>query len=395
MPVPSTTLMLTRRRLLGGAAALALPAVRPPAWAQEKPFNATLLPRLRLIGEARVPHRAAFQGTVVGGLSGIDYDSQRDLFHLISDDGSRESPARFYTARIAVQADRIGEVEWLGVTTLRQADGTPYPAALRGLQVPDPEAIRWRANSQTLWWTTEGHALSGAAPMLRESRTDGTLVREISLPALFDFQLTEGSRPNRTLEGLALTPDGQRAWVAMEAPLRQDGPLPTVQSPGGPCRFTLLDLGTGKVLRQVAYGPDAIPRAPVPPATQADNGITEILLLDEHHLLVLERAYMAGHGADQRNSLRIYLIDTREGTDTQDMPALSPGRYQPVGKRLLADLAIFTGAGAGRRLQQLDNTEGMSWGARLPNGNRTLHLISDDNFSEQQITQWLVFEFQD
>lgn len=393
-PPPATAAFeLTRRRVLGygAAAALGLAGSRLP-----KPALASLAPpRLRLIGEARLPHRLQFQGTTVGGLSGVDYDETNGLYYLLSDDGSAINPARFYTARLPLETERLGEPVLTDVTSLRQADGSTYPAALRGIQVADPEAIRWRPASQTLLWTSEGHALTGAAPALRESRADGTLVRELALPAMFDFQLTRGPRSNRALEGLALSPDGRQAWIAMEGALRQDGPLPTVQAPGGPCRFTQLDLANGKIPRQIAYIPDAIPRAPVPPATQADNGVTEILMLDADRLLVLERAYMAGHDALTGNSLRLYLIDTREGTDTLNLATLQPGAYKPVAKRLLADFSAFTGAGPGHRLARLDNTEGMCWGPRLPNGNRSLHFISDDNFNSRQITQWLAFEFFD
>lgn len=389
---------LTRRRLVLGAGAAAVLGLagctqQPPAAAplQRQPPRT----RLRLIGESRIAHRLQFQGTTVGGLSGIDYDAAHDLYYLISDDGSSLSPARFYTARIALGMESLGQPELLGVTTLRQADGSTYPSALQDRQVPDPESIRWRVGSQTVLWTSEGHALTGAAPALRETRPDGTLVREFALPAMFDFQLTQGPRGNLTLEGLALTPDGKTAWLAMENALREDGPMPTVQAPGGPCRFTQIDLTSGKALRQIAYVPDAIPRAPVPPTAHADNGVVEILMLDADRMLVLERAFMAGWGPDTGNSLRLYLVDTRQGSDTLAMPVLQGGAWRAVEKTLIADFSAFTGPGAGPRLERLDNTEGMAWGPLLPNGNRSLVFISDDNFSSRQISQWLAFEFLD
>ncbi|SFU79436.1 Uncharacterized conserved protein [Polaromonas sp. YR568] len=386
----------SRRRLVlgaGAAAVLGLAGCRAPQSAATP--NQPPRTRLRLIGESRIAHRLQFQGTTVGGLSGIDYDAASGLYYLISDDSSSINPARFYTARIALGMDSLGPPELLGVTTLLQADGSAYPSALQGRQVPDPESIRWRAGSRTVLWTSEGHALTGASPALRETRPDGTLVREFALPAMFDFQLTQGSRSNLTLEGLALTPDGATAWIAMENALREDGPVPTVQAPGGPCRFTQIDLASGKVLRQIAYVPDAIPRAPIPPTAFADNGVAEILMLDADRMLVLERAYMAGWGAEAGNSLRLYLVDTRQGSDTLAMPALQPGAYRAVDKTLIADFAAFIGPGAGPRLERLDNTEGMAWGPVLPNGNRSLVFISDDNFSSRQISQWLAFEFLD
>jgi len=389
---------LSRRRLVLGAGAAAVLGLA--GCAAPLPMAAPAQPpraRLRLIGESRFAHRLQFQGSTVGGLSGMDYDPAADLYYLVSDDGagSSSSPARFYSARIALGADSLGEPELLGVSTLRQADGSPYPSALQGGPVPDPEAIRWRAANNTLLWTSEGHAPSGTAPWLREARADGSFVRELTLPAMFSFQPGAGPRGNLTLEGLALAPDGQSAWIAMENALLQDGPMPTVEAPGGPCRFTQIDLNSGKALRQIAYVPDAIPRAPVPPTGFADNGVSEILMLDAERMLVLERAYMAGWGTEAGNSLRLYLADTGQASDTLALPVLRPGAYRPAGKTLLADFSAFTGAGTGPRLKRLDNTEGMSWGPVLPNGRRSLMFISDDNFSARQISQWLAFEFLD
>ena len=332
------------------------------------------------MGETRWPHKLPFQGTIVGGLSGMDFDAASGVLYLLSDDGGSQSPPRFYTARLTLTADRLGEIELTGVTLLQ------------GLSSPDPEAIRWHAPSQSLLWTSEGNALLAAAPSLQQTRLDGTLARTFDLPAMFGFGLVSGSRINKTFEGLAITPDGQAAWLAMEAALRQDGPEPTVAAPGGPCRFTQMDIATSKAVRQIAYVPDAIPRAPSPPSADADNGVVEVLLLDAHRMLVLERAYMAGLHDRERNSMRLYLIDTRQATDTLNIPALKPGNHTPAAKTLVADFGSFPA------LTRLDNTEGMCWGPNLPRhngkpGNRTLLFVSDDNFNPRQITQFLAFEF--
>ena len=341
---------------------------------------ATPAPRLRLIGETRLPHKLLFQNTTVGGLSGLDFDPDSGLLYLLSDDGGKQSPSRFYTARLTLTAGILGDIDLTGVTFLQ------------GLNAPDPEAIRWHAPSQSLLWTSEGNALLGAAPSLQQTRPDGSLVRTFALPAmlsfgLFDMAKNQGPRINKTLEGLAVTPNGRSAWLSMEAALRQDGPEPTLQAPGGPCRFTQIDIASGNTLTQIAYVPDAIPRPPSPIGADADNGVVEVLMLDAHRMLVLERAYMAGLGPTTRNSMRLYLIDTREATDTLGIAALKPGNYRPAAKVLVADFANFPA------LTRLDNTEGMCWGPVLPNGNRTLLFVSDDNFNPRQITQFLAFEF--
>ncbi|MES2512284.1 MAG: esterase-like activity of phytase family protein [Pseudomonadota bacterium] len=393
LPIPAS---LSRRGLLhaGGAAGLSLLGLagcaqpRSDVSSQAGGAPATL----RLIGEARIPGRLQYQGTTVGGLSGIEYNPATDQYFLLPDDASDRNPARFYTARIPLDANGLGQPEITGMTLLRQADGSGYPSSPTG-KLLDPESIRWRAGSQTLFWSSEGNARAGVAPSLSESRLDGRLLRHYPMPAMFDFSPTRGPRTNRGFEGMSLTPDGKTAWLALEAAMLQDGPVPTPQMPGGPCRFTQLDLASGKPLRQVAYIPDAIPLAPQPAGAPADNGISEILMLDQHRMLVLERAYMAGYDTATASSLRLYLVDTRQGSDTLDIPALQGANYQPVNKLLLANFSVFVGAGSGKRLDRLDNTEGMTWGPLLANGRRSLVFISDDNFSARQVTQLLAFEF--
>ena len=367
---------LSRRQFLASSGAALTAGLAGDAWSQA----ATLAPRLRLIGETRLPHKLQYQGTTVGGLSGVDYDPASGTYYLLSDDGGTISPPRFYTARIALMADKLCDFELTGVTLLQ------------GLMAPDPEAIRWHAPSQSLLWTSEGNPVRFAATALYQTRADGSLLRTYRLPAMFDFGVLTGARINKTLEGLAIAPDGKTAWLAMEAALRQDGDEPTLGSTGGPCRLTQIDITSGKILRQIAYLPDAIPRAPSPPDANADNGVVEVLMLDAHHMLVLERAYMAGLDERQRNSIRLYLIDTRQATDTLSIAALQPGNHTPAVKTLVADLASFPA------LTRLDNSEGMCWGPMLPDnkgqpGNRTLMLVSDDNFNPRQITQLLAFEF--
>ena len=399
----------TRRHLLGASLGLCAAALlpgcgQPPASRShrtaaepaEAPGSVTPgRPRLRLIGEATLPHRMDFQGTTVGGLSGIDYDPATGLYVLISDDRSIISPARAYTARLPLSAAGLGTPQLEHVTLLRNAQGTPFPnrqQALPSDEVPDPEAIRWLDGGHVLW-ASEGWALRGMGPALHESRMpDGQWVRSLPLPPMFTPRPGAGTGPrdNLAFEGLALSPDRRTAWVAMENALLQDGPSPRVGAEGGPCRITAFDLASGQAVRQIAYVPDAIPaRGPLPgllpPVLYADNGISEILMHDAHHMLVLERAYVLGQGL----SLRLYRIDTRSASDTLGLERLLPGNHHSATKTLVADFATLG-------LSRLDNTEGMTWGPVLQHGNRssrTLVVVSDDNFRSAQVTQFAAFEF--
>ncbi len=370
----------SRRALLrGAAAACALAAAgcvtRPAGPVAAGPAG------LRLLGETTLPHHLQFQGTTVGGLSGLDHDRATGTWVAISDDRSALQPARFYTLRVEIAEGRL-DVELLDAITLRQAAGTPFPNRRMGGEVVDPESIRLLPRGAGVLWTSEGDYRANQSPTLRQSRLDGTLVRDFAVPASLQFSRPgTGPRSNLAFEGLALTPDARTAWVALENALQQDGPEPGVGRPGGPCRFTAFDVGSGRPVRQLAYVPDALPRAPLLPGS-GDNGVSEILMLDATRMLVLERAYMPGVGL----SLRIYGIDTREASDTLAMDRLVAGRFTPAPKRLVADFAQLG-------LSRLDNTEAMCWGPRLANGHRSLVVVSDDNFSWRQITQFAAFEY--
>ncbi|MFY3386061.1 esterase-like activity of phytase family protein [Paracidovorax sp. MALMAid1276] len=364
------------------AAQPALPAA-PPACSAP--------PCLRLIGHATLEHRWLYGGTTVGGLSGIDYDPGSGQYLLLSDDRSALDPARYYTARIRYTAHALATPEFTGVFSLRHAVGQPYAPARRaveGVDVPDPEAVRWLPGGTTFLWTSEGDFARGFGPALRATRAaDGALLRDYALPDAFAPRpaARTGPRDNATLEGLALSPDGRTAWLAMEGPWLQDGPRATPASGGAPLRITAIDVDSGRALRQIAYPPDPVPHKSPMPGGYTTNGVSEILADGDEHLLVLERAYTLGVG----NSVRLYRIALDSGSDTLGLAALTPGNHTPAAKTLVAD---FTQLG----LPHVDNIEGMTWGPRLPaadGGGRVLVLVSDDNFNPAQTTQFIAVEY--
>ena len=337
---------------------------------------------LRLIGETMLPHRMDVNGTTFGGISGIDYDEARSEYYLLSDDRSDFNPARFYTAKIAITDSEIKPPQITSMIPLKRPDGSVFGNKQMGAKdIPDPESIRYRADTDSLFWTSEGDKKLGIDPAVREMKLDGTFIREMPTLAMFRMQPGDsGPRDNLAFEGMTLTPDGKAFWVSMESARFEDGADPTVDTAGGPLRITLFHANSGTAIRQIAYIPDAIPLKPTEKG-EADNGVPEILMLDQFRMLVLERSYSPGPG----NSLRLYLIDTRDGSDVLALPVLREGNYTPAAKRLIINFDSL-------KLKKLDNTEGMSFGPRLPNGNRTLVFVSDDNFRRSQITQFLAFE---
>ena len=371
-------------------------STQQPAAVQQASSALADCPCLRLIGEVTLPQGSNVGGTTVGGLSGIDYDAAGDRYILLSDDRSNVDAARFYTARIRYTANALAMPEFTAPRALLNALGQPYAPRRRaqhGIEVPDPEAVRWLPGGQDFLWTSEGDFARGFGPALRTSRaTDGAQLREYALPDAFQPRPGErrGPRDNDTLEGLALTPDGQTAWLAMEGPWLQDGPRATPASGGAPVRITAIDVASGRALRQLAYQPDAVPHKSPLPGGYATNGVSEILADGPDHLLVLERSYTLGVG----NSIRLYRIAVHGAgadgaSDTLGLAALTPGNHTPVPKTLVADFAHLG-------LKRLDNIEGMTWGAPLPGADgprRVLVFVSDDNFNPAQITQFIAAEY--
>ncbi|HKO78866.1 MAG TPA: esterase-like activity of phytase family protein, partial [Chitinophagaceae bacterium] len=65
---------------------------------------------IHFINEYILPNDIQFKNTVIGGLSGIDYDQARDVYYMICDDPSSKGPTRFYTAKLLISNKGIDSV---------------------------------------------------------------------------------------------------------------------------------------------------------------------------------------------------------------------------------------------------------------------------------------------
>ncbi len=351
---------------------------------------------LRLIGQQVLPRRLDFQGTVVGGLSGIDYDAAAQRYVLISDDRTTTDSAnapRFYTAALSFDSNNFTGVQFLSATTLKQADGSVFPK-VPDARVADPESIRIDPVSGNLAWVSEGDRTLSSTPLrvidpfVREMRADGSFVREYALPSMFKTAGTDtGPRGNLVFEGLTFTPDRQRLVVITEGALFQDGGAPTVAA-GSTSRITVFDRASGVANTQWAYPIERVQAAPVPDGSFTVNGPTEILAVTDSKFLVLERSFSVGVVGNQ---VRLYEIDTRNASNVLNVAALASGNHTPVTKRLVLDFETLK-----VQLGGIANLEGLSFGPRLANGRDSLVVVADDNFPTADSTtdrnQVLVFE---
>jgi hypothetical protein len=371
-------------RALSTTCILLAAAIGKPAWADD-PLH---IDSLRFLGAATLPNDLEVDHTLVGGLSGIDYDPKSGRWVMISDDKSDHAPARFYLGHIDL-ADGAPKASLEKAVTFLRPDGKPYPNDAAGGEVPDPEAIRFDAAGDTLWWASEGDRKLGLSPFMRESGLDGAYRGEMPMPPMFQIHKDRelGPRHNLSFEGLSFTPSHAALWLGMETALYQDGPIATTDA-GAVARFTKFDL-QGHVLGQYAYPLDPIQRKPA--GKHSDNGVSEVVSLGDNRLLVVERSGVEGAGDHWTMYIRIYEADMAGATDISTLPALAGAKYQPMQKHLILDLSKLPELGS-KALPFIDNIEGASFGPTLPDGHQSLVLVSDNNFNPDQITQFLAFE---
>jgi hypothetical protein len=339
---------------------------------------------LRLIGESSIPTGTVFQGVEFGGISGLDRAADGTYWALSDDRGGERGTPRFYSIGLDYDDTAFHGVTILTQTFMQRPDGTNFPANARTV---DPEGLRLAPNGN-LYWSSEGNWSANAAnrfqPFVREMTTSGAFVREFATPAQFNYvdNATTGGRSNKLFEALTVTPNGT-LYTANEDALVQDGGITTVTS-GSVVRVMALDPVTAAAAAQYAY---ELPRIPVDVGPGApfgpDNGLPELLALSDTEFIALERAFAFGVG----NTIRLVLTNIGpETTDVSGIASLAGAVYTPMRRELLLEMPIeYQGV-------VMDNFEAMSWGRTLANGNRTLVLAADNNFSSTQTTKFLAFE---
>ena len=341
--------------------------------------NGARPPRLEFLGEAIVPTGTTFQGTTIGGLSSITYDPALGVFYSLSDDQSVLQPARFYTLRIDVADGRLddGDVEFLDVTTLLAPDGQPYPASSF-----DPEGFTL-AKSGEFIVTSEGIATRNIAPWVRRYDRDGTYLGDLFVPEAFTVLSpgTHGVRQNLAFEAAAVAPDGRHLFVGMEGALVQDGPAATVND-RSPARVLRYNLATRNLDRQYVYVTDTVVETPVPPTAFSVNGLVELLPFNTQFMLAMERSFSVGVPGTG-NTIKLFSIAVPGADNVNGLDSIAGRTVRTVAKTLLLDLDVLG--------IPLDNIEGMVIGPDLPDGRRSLILVSDNNFAASQFTQFLMF----
>lgn len=389
------------RRLLG--AALVVAATALPAQSEVRLLGVGVIPgnTLDQSGLTELLEDGVTPNNLVGGLgSALTYTGEGDLYLALPDRGPADGTTSYvdraylvdiplrpagngYTVTPRVVATRLLRSPQGGLFTGKASafDATNSAESLR----LDPEGVRVAGCGGSFYVSDE------YGPFLYEFKPNGKRRRVLSLPSKFladlpsanpTVELTSnvaGRQSNRGMEGLAISPDGRRLYGIMQSPLVQDGGLDaSLKRVGLNTRLVEIDVHTGAV-RELLYVLDNIA-----------FGISEVLAINDHELLVLERDGKAGSSAAVK---KVFKIDITEATDiraVKQLPQSSvPAGITPVDKQLFLDMLdpAFGLAGPGMP----EKLEGLAFGPDLADGRHTLLVSSDNDFAASQPTRVFVF----
>ncbi|MFN7715605.1 MAG: esterase-like activity of phytase family protein [Pseudanabaenaceae cyanobacterium] len=365
--------------------------------------------KLELLDQYVLP-KQDFNGVKVGGWSGLSYDPRQDLFYVISDDRSDLAPARFYTFKANLVPGnqpnqvQLKQIQINSAVTLHQADGSTYPP-----KTIDPEAIALSPKG-TVYVSTEGIAPDLIPPLINEyERVSGNLYSALPIPKRYAPALASSTKDDTTPSN---NPSNNLPNVGVRDNLGFEAMTVVGDAPSDPYRIFAItenalaqdhqELSLVSKVKKIAkqepspsrflhYVENNVVR--VPPMLVAEhlylveappvggvNGVVEMAALDRAgHFLTLERSFSPlGFGA------KIWQINTTAATDTSRITSFrgNISNIRPIAKQLVLDLGTLG--------ISLDNIEGMAFGPKLADGSQSLLLVSDDNFSDRQMTQVLL-----
>ncbi|MEH1818357.1 MAG: esterase-like activity of phytase family protein [Nostoc sp.] len=342
--------------------------------------NAVEISSIEFIGEATLRKGLIFQKTEVGGLSGITYNPKNNLYYAISDDRGQKAPARFYTLKIDLSKGVLqkGGITPVSITALLNENGQTFRPG-----ETDTEGIAL-TNKETVFISSEGDAIRLINPFIKEfSLSSGKEIVTLPIPNKFlpDKNGQKGIRNNLAFESLTITPDKKYLFTATENALIQDG-VAAKPNIGSPSRILQYNLLNNQPEKEFLYQTEAV--APfLNLIGKFASGLPDLLALDNQgHFLSLERSF-TGLGF----AISLFQVSL-EGADDihhiDSLLAVDSKNIKPVQKKLLLDLRTLD--------VLLDNIEGLTLGPKLPDGQQSLILISDNNFNSLQRTQILAFK---
>jgi len=330
------------------------------------------------------PDRGPFDG-----LTDVPYLDRVHFLHIATNPSTRQVSTHLLDTRLL--RNEYGQT-FVGRTSAFETADSPDALRL------DPEGIR--VGPDGTFFVSDEYG-----PYLLEFNRQGHLVRRLDVPAAFQIanpnadptaELTgnlSGRQANRGMEGLAISPDGGTLFGMMQNALLQDNALApgSVDRVSVNTRILAVDLATGTT-REYVYVLDAFNRG---------QGVSEILAINDHEFLVVERdnrSWLAD--APQAPTRKtIYRIDVAGATDVTGvtLPAGAlPQGIVPASKTLFINLLEPDFGLQNNDANAIaEKIEGLSWGPDLPDGRHLLYVISDNDLSLKNATQIYAFAIDD
>ena len=345
---------------------------------------------LDFVNEQVLEHHLQFKGVPVGGLSALSYSEENDSFVALSDDKGKEGPPRFYKLDLNKKTERGGtkyEMVLRDQVFLHNVEG-------QGFGPIDPEGIAFFKPDQ-IFVISEGAQLPHliVPPTVFLFNSNGKRLASWQTPGMYwpeDLsQLGKwGVKENKAFEALSIDHTYDQLWIATESALHQDAQEAEDMKGKQYVRLSRFDIRRESMMDQFIYQMES--DITVNNFT-GSNGLTDFLYLGDEKLIVIERAYLkdnsvSGDRKTDANWVRLFLADCSKASDVSQYQELKQGRFVTCGKTQLADLSSILG-------NELDNIEGITIGPKISDGGYLLVLVSDNNFSPSQKTQFLYFHY--
>lgn len=334
----------------------------------------------------------------IGGLGGaIDYLGKGNSYVMTPDRGPGAGQTtykeRFYYVEIPIPGKNnpAPRPRVFFQRILRNEKGNAFTGNSRAYDIKNPpnslrldaEGVRVSRSGNQLYISDE----YGPHIDVFSIRT-GRRIRSIDVPNKFSIDApsekgeeellinNHGRQPNRGFEGISITHSGRYIFAITQDPLLQDCDSKDNGKPKGiKNRILRIDLMHGNQ-DEYEYLLDS-----------EENGVSEIIALNDHHLMTLERDSKSG--AEARTK-KIYLIDTKRATNIKHEESLSKehkkkedraNRIIPVEKKPLVDL-LKLGIN-----DVPEKFEGMTFGPDIDHKTKLLVISTDNDFKSTEPTR--------
>jgi len=407
--------------------------------------------RVKYITDFNFSSNQVFNGTTLGGLSGLSYNDSTKILSAISDDIGNHGAPRKYTFKLSDNLDLsfdkvselmseddknlhgfgysngfdaegiidLGDENGFVISTetffnngyLHQVKNNKIVGRMSVSSIYNPYELSFYGNESStsgeIWQEVEGNPSRFCRFLNYLNLTEWACgLKKISgkwkEKVIFDNHIHHtrdvrkvrggGLEHNSGFEGLGITPNKNFIFTANERPLLQDNPRYDFEM-NSTRRWTQDNVKENLIRitrfnkRKNIFSVEHSNEFLYKFDSLKGNGVSEILPLSKNRILVMERAF---DSSTRITSVRIYEVNLFGAKDIKHHQSVfTLNKFVPLKKTLLVNLNDMEHEfSAGFRL--VDNFEAMTLGPKLPNGSASLILATDNNFRERQLTKILI-----